>query len=428
MKRVLIALMLMCMCCNAVFAEGEVFSGNDDSVQGTVEPTPEDGEASENETEEGGVTGEDGSDETEPEDGGTGDVPGGEGNPEEETGSDNSESGNADGDNSDGDNSGDDNSGVDNSGDGETGEDTDVPEADFFDDMENSDKMYEISDAVIFETVPENQYGEFYGDYTISQRLSKTEEYIVYELPYWKTARITAYFYNGEEIGHFIISASTDGETFEEIIPEAEIISEEGKWHKVVYSFEKPVKTQKYIKIAWNDYTQTSLTNWGQALGSIEVYNEEAEIYEIKYLSDIKFAIPDSGEANFSLETKVCDQMGISADAEVLWQEISDTGISLAADGSLTVTSEAEDCEKEVTAYIPETEITYTVKLELMHYPPGDVNSDFKITEEDLEMAGKLYMRPVGEDDGAKRADINKNGKTDIYDLAYIAYNMEENE
>jgi predicted small secreted protein len=48
MKRVLIALMLMCMCCNAVFAEGEDFSGTGDFVQGTVEQTPEDGEASEN--------------------------------------------------------------------------------------------------------------------------------------------------------------------------------------------------------------------------------------------------------------------------------------------------------------------------------------------------------------------------------------------
>ncbi len=302
-----------------------------------------------------------------------------------------------------------------------------LPEADFSDDMENSLKMLKTSDNIIFETVPEIQYSEFYEDYTIAQRTVKSEEYIIYDLPYWKSASLTAYFYNNEEINHFMIYASADNEEYTEITAETDTESAEGKWHKVTYKFEKSDIKQRYIKIVWQDLTETAFTNWGQALGDIKVYSENVVVNEIKYLSAELFALPDSGEAAYNLEAAAVDQMGEALeDKAVVWQEFSDEKVSLTAEGILTVgASEEETAEYTFTATVPGTEISLTVNIKLTHYPPGDINSDFKITAEDLSLAGKSFMRPP-EDDGIRRGDINKNGKIDIYDLAYISYNMEE--
>ena len=318
--------------------------------------------------------------------------------------------------------------------DAEEPENPDEPEEpseyDFYDDMADSSKMLETSDNVVFSEIPENQYGEFYDDYTIVQRMGKGEEYIIYDLPYWTYAEITAYFYNGEEINHFIFSASSDGKAYTEIECEPDVISEDGKWHKVTYKIPKAEKSQRYLKISWQNLSDTDFSNWGQSLGDIKVKNEASEIYEIKYLSALRFALPDSGETVYTLETEVCDQMGAFLEETVLWHTADVPGtLKLDENGILTVYSDSEaDSEYEFTAYIEGSEINLTVTLAFMHFKPGDVNSDFEITIDDLKAAGGFYLRPLSDDEGIIRGDINKNGIIDIYDLAYISYNIKEGE
>ncbi len=385
-------------------AGGNPDDGNDDTIEGGIEGDTEDsGDASDNDN-----IGDDNDINDSSGDNGTTD--------------DNTDDGNI-GDTDDNDSSG----GSDS--DGADDNVSDIPEVDFYDGLEASSKIFVSSDNIIFETIPENQYSEFYDDYTIAQRLTKNEEYIIYQLPYWHRAKITAYFYNGEEINHFMIFGSADGEDFTELAPETEVISEEGKWHKAIYTVEKSDIRQKYIKISWQDLSETQFTNWGQALGEIEVFNEAPAITEIKYLSDTVFAIPDTGETQYKLNAAVCDQMGEPFDAPLSWQEITREKIILTADGRLTLISTEEDeIPLTLTVSVPETEASLDISVILMHYPLGDVNSDFKITFEDLQAAGKLFMKSPPEGSPLQRGDINQNEKTDIYDLAYISYNMEEDE
>mgnify|MGYP004732798705 CR=1 FL=1 len=60
-----------------------------------------------------------------------------------------------------------------------------------------------------------------------------------------------------------------------------------------------------------------------------------------------------------------------------------------------------------------------SVVISFKSYKPGDINGDFKIDETDLELALQNYRKPDN-----TRGDINKNGITDIYDLAYIKKNF----
>lgn len=282
------------------------------------------------------------------------------------------------------------------------------------DELEDFGKTAEHSGGVIYDKVSDS--APFHGDESIMQRTDKSEQYIKYEIPYWEKAEITAYFYGGEEINHFIFKC---GETV--IEPETNITSEDGKWHKVEYSFENPVCTEKSLYIYWQDLTETDFTNWGQALGSVRVYTAFPKPCTLKYLSDTVFPIPDEGYSDYTLSAEVCDQNGDPLDEEIFWEcEAAPDGVSFDTEAAvLKISPEAADKSEIEIKIRTETLEPVSVVISFKSYKPGDINGDFKIDETDLELALQNYRKPDN-----TRGDINKNGITDIYDLAYIKKNF----
>ena len=57
-------------------------------------------------------------------------------------------------------------------------------EFDFSDDMEDFKGLFGRTQNVVAEVIPENQYEQFYEDYTVFQRTVKSTESVTYHIPY----------------------------------------------------------------------------------------------------------------------------------------------------------------------------------------------------------------------------------------------------
>lgn len=282
------------------------------------------------------------------------------------------------------------------------------------DELENFDMISDKSNGIISEDVSDDE--PFYGDPSIVQRADKSEHYIEYDLPYWEKAEVTAYFYAGEEINHFVFKTDEI-----EIEPKITVTKENGKWNKVEYEIHNPKCTQRKFRIIWQDVSDTDFTNWGQALGMVKVYKAFPKASVIEYQSEYVFPIPDSESVKYNLEASVYDQAGKVFDTELVWkcEGLSD-GISFDEENAvLEIFEGAEDkSEIEVEISAGDAEPLHII-LSFKTYKPGDINGDFKIDEQDLEIALENYCKSDN-----TRGDINNNKITDIYDLAYIKKNF----
>ncbi len=278
------------------------------------------------------------------------------------------------------------------------------------DELEDFSKINSRSIGVIYDIT--SDVAALHGDETIMQRIDKSEQYISYEIPYWEAAEVTAYFYPNEEINHFIFKS---GENI--IEPKINITDSDGKWHKVVYSLENPVVTEKNLYIYWQDLSDTDFTNWGQTLGEVRIHTAYPKACTIKYLSETVFGIPDAETSECELKAEVYDQNGIPFDETLTWScESKADGILFnpeTAELKISATT-ADNTEINIKIHTKKLE-PITVAILFKKYSPGDINGDFRIDKADLELALQNYRKSDN-----TRGDINGNGIIDIYDLAYI--------
>ena len=307
-------------------------------------------------------------------------------------------------------------------------------EFDFSDDMEDFKGLFGRTQNVVAEVIPENQYEQFYEDYTVFQRTVKSPESVTYHIPYWETAEITAYFFSGEEENDFKFFVSQDNITYHEVMPEKdESGSLPEKWHKTVYTIKNKPLTEQYIKVEWPDLTGTEFTNWGQALGFFGASLGEPVPSEIQTEEVQAYVIPDQGNMEYSMTAKVLDQAKEEMkEIALTWEPVElPQGVMFdIGSGSLLVGSEAEDlAEVKVKVYITEKpEIEKLVTVRLYTLKPGDINGDMKIDKKDLELACDNFMATPEKENWTdiKRGDVNQDGKIDIYDVAYIARQLSE--
>ena len=296
----------------------------------------------------------------------------------------------------------------------------------FVSECDTTEDIFEMKNVVLYE-IPENEHETFYDDFTTLQRSTEEEAYVIYQIPYMVSAEITGYYTlsaeERQELRFYFSKDCLEWEAAEDV--NLDITQDAGKWDKIVYQIENIPAGYGYLKILWPE-TQPV---WSPIVGKIDALLENSIPQRIEYTGASEFAIPRFEEKIYPLTAEITDQMGFPVEQTLRWKAETPlpAGITVSEDGSLTVSSEAEsDTVFAVTVSAENTELSLKVELSLRPYLLGDVNDDFLITEEELQLALDSYLF----DDTAanwnmlRMIDINDDRNINVEDLAYLAKNL----
>ena len=295
------------------------------------------------------------------------------------------------------------------------------------DNVKDFSKMQNVS---LYE-IPEAERNVFYDDFSMLQRNADTEAYVIIPIPYMHSITIESYYRLNEDIDHLNFQISRDGEEWETFVPTShEIVhTEPGKWSCVQDTLSEIESGIGMLKIIWPN----NPTYWSPVVGKITAELEERRLEKIELQKQSVFAIPRFGIKTYTLSAQVLDQMNFPVEISVEWKQMDEIpGITLSADGILTVTDEGygENNNKTIRVIVSckDADLVSEWEFTLQDALLGDSNGDFVIDEIDLEYALQFYKATPAESEcweEIRLADINDDGIIDVYDIAYLAMRQE---
>lgn len=295
----------------------------------------------------------------------------------------------------------------------------------WYNDCDTLDNAADSQNVSLYE-IPDDQREPFYDDFTTLQRSGVGEAYVVYEIPYINSASVTTH-HLANDLGDFAFAVSYDAEEWTDVEAEADTLEAEGKWTMVNYRL-KNLSGMKYLKLIWPE-TQ----NWWTPLVSLmtaDVDKPKAEKVVIESADVLEIPMYDS--VVYPVDAYVADQMGkrMEFPVELKLKDSTVEGLEITADGTVEISHEYPDggsftlvASAEVEGAPMTAEKTVTLKAALL----GDLNGDLAVDRADLDLAVALYGRTQEEPGWQENrlADINKDGKIDIIDIAYLAKQVE---
>lgn len=279
--------------------------------------------------------------------------------------------------------------------------------------LSQSVSSFNIEDYTVLESEKEEMHN---ADQILRRNYEGGIAWIVFEVPYLTDFKAVAYHYP-QDIENMSYEISKDGENWTEVSVTEEVFEFEGKWTRYEYTAEN-IEPARYIKVVWGEEAETNHW-WTPYFEGLYVNVGEATPTEIMFESGEEIQIPAYDTKKVSISAKLVDQIGIEIEEEVLLSLVSatDERILLNENNEVEITSDmAEGTEFVIRAECGEISKERTFKL--IGYLPGDSDGDNKLTDKDADEVIKNYGKKVTLDN--RLCDINKDGKINIIDLAFV--------
>ncbi len=289
-------------------------------------------------------------------------------------------------------------------------------------------KLFELSQAtdsfnIEGYTVLESEKEEMHNaDKILRRNYEAGIAWIVFEVPYITDFKAVAYHYP-QDIENMSYEVSKDGEAWTTVDVTEEVFEFDGKWTRYEYTAEN-IEGARYIKVVWGEEAETNHW-WTPYFEGLYVNMGEGVPTEIIFEGDTNLQIPQYDSKKYDVVPKVIDQIGLEVDVEIeLSVTSSDERIALDEENKIEIFSDmAEGTEITVSAICEEFSISNEVVLTLTPSLLGDADEDNKLTEDDAKLITDNYGKTT--EIGNRLCDINKDGKINIIDLAYVLRYME---
>ena len=241
--------------------------------------------------------------------------------------------------------------------------------------------------------------------------------WIVFEVPYITDFKAVAYHYP-QDIENMSYEVSKDGENWSVVDVTEEVFEFDGKWTRYEYTAEN-IEGARYIKVVWGEEAETNHW-WTPYFEGLYVNMGEGVATEIVFEGDTNLQIPQYDSKKYDVSAKVVDQIGLEVDADIeLSVTSSDERIAIDEDNKIEIFADmTEGTEIVVSAICEEYELSKEIILTLVPCLLGDANEDNKLTEDDAKLIIDNYGKTA--EISNRLCDINKDGKINIIDLAYV--------
>lgn len=295
-------------------------------------------------------------------------------------------------------------------------------------DFENVIEVYNID----MWDVEDSELETMYNDRDIFRRTANTNEaWIVYELPYVESLTFLTYVWPTHESEIEILFSKDNEEWFEaeSQITRTSAPENSNCWSKILYEI-NDITEVRYVKLVWPEVDSVHNDWWNPYMGWIkaELGKSVPTYLEININNEI--VIPRYDISIYELSAKVTDQIGTEIDTEINWAtELLPVGVSLENNRLIINKNCTENSEfiLNATTSIDGIELSSSIIITCKKPILGDINSDGKITEEDVDYIVDNFAASDKNDrwKEIRMADIDENGVINILDLSYVAYYCE---
>lgn len=282
-----------------------------------------------------------------------------------------------------------------------------------FFELSQSVSSYNIEDYTVLESEKEEMHN---AEQILRRNYEGGIAWVVFEIPYLTEFKAVALHYP-QDIENMSYEISKDGENWTEVQVIEEVFEVENKWTKYEYTAEN-IEDTRYIKVVWGEEAETNHW-WTPYFVGLFVNTGEAVPSEIIFENNVEMQIPPYESKKFSICAKLVDQIGVEIEEEVALSVVSatDERIVLNENNEVEITSDmTEGTEFVIRAECGELSKEQTFKL--IASLSGDSDGDNKLTDKDADAVIENYGKKVNLDN--RLCDINKDGKINIIDLAFV--------
>lgn len=260
----------------------------------------------------------------------------------------------------------------------------------------------------------------FYDDFTTFQRSGDGDAYAVFSIPYLTEAEIVGYFYAGEELSDFKFEISVDGENWSAPEVSENYLSAEGKWTRADYLLN--TDCSRYLKIIYPE----TVNWWTPLISKVSAKTAAPSAKEIKIDGCDTLVIPRFDSAEYKFNAYVVDEIGEPFEGEVKLLPDGDlpVGVTVSEDGTVTVTSDAEDKSSlKLKAVCSQYNLSSEINIVLESAILGDLNADGVVDKTDFESALSFFAKNSLSSDWkeCRECDVNTDGVINVIDISYIA-------
>ncbi len=279
--------------------------------------------------------------------------------------------------------------------------------------LSQSIDSFNIEDYTVLESEKEEMHN---ADRILRRNYEGGVAWIVFEVPYITEFKAVALHYP-QDIENMSYEVSKDGVEWKTVEVSEEIFEFDGKWTRYEYTAEN-IDDAKYIKVVWGEEAETNHW-WTPYFVGLYVNTGESVPAEIIFENEAKIQIPPYDSKKYSVNAYLVDQIGAIVEEEVVLTLVSTTEerIVLGEDNEVEIYSDmTEGIEFVIRAECGE--ISKEKTFILIPYLPGDCDENNKLTDADVSNIIENYGKTADLDN--RLCDVNKDGKIDIVDLAFV--------
>ncbi len=292
-------------------------------------------------------------------------------------------------------------------------------------DCANLDELCSYENIYAYEVPDDGSRSAFYDDFTTFQRPGAGGAYIAYRIPYAEKVRVESYFYAGEPLRDMSFETSKDNENFSAAEASCSYLEAEGKWTRAVYTIDTS-DDSPYIKIIYPE----TVNSWTPLVSRVSAQLGNARAVGIKISGETRPIIPMYDSAEYKYSANLVDQIGevYTGDVKLSIKQSDIDGLSISEDGTITIGSDMND-GAEFTLFAESGEFSAELKVKLTAALLGDLNLDGEVSRDDAVIAAARYGETSTEADWSevRDADINRDGKISVIDIAYISKKAADN-
>ncbi len=296
-------------------------------------------------------------------------------------------------------------------------------DADF--DCAGLDELCSYENIYAYEVPDDGSRGAFYDDFTTFQRPAAGGAYIAYRIPYAEKVRVESYFYAGEPLRDMSFETSKDNENWIAAEASCSYLEAEGKWTRAVYTIDTG-DDSPYIKIIYPE----TVNSWTPLVSRVSAQLGKARAVGIEISGETRPIIPMYDSAEYKYSANLIDQIGeiYPGDVKLSVKESDIEGLSISEDGTITIGSDMKD-GAEFTLYAESGVFFAELKVKLTAALLGDLNLDGEVSRDDAVIAAARYGETSAGADwrDARDADINRDEKISVIDIAYISKKAADN-
>ncbi len=277
-----------------------------------------------------------------------------------------------------------------------------------------------------YEVPDDGSRSAFYDDFTTFQRPGAGGAYIAYRIPYAEKVRVESYFYAGEPLRDMSFETSKDGENFSAAEASCSYLEAEGKWTRAVYTINTS-DDSPYIKIIYPE----TVNSWTPLVSRVSAQLGKARAAGIEISGETRPIIPMYDSAEYKYTANLADQIGevYPGDVKLSIKQSDIPELSISEDGTITISGDMNE-GAEFTLFAESGEFSAELNVKLTAALLGDLNLDGEVSRDDAVIAAARYGETSGSADwsDARDADINRDGKISVIDIAYISKKAADND